>query len=419
MPEEIRGRLSLGSKLAYQGVTDVAVARQAFFRVIQDKAPRVIDDLRKALNAYHNYAACPWVCCLLPKGKFKWMSVPALLGPLTWPTLTEAAATESRWNQMEVDDHNASLLQRADVQIQEYIAKQRFYDALNNNDDTAKKHKELLLSEQLPDQEFLNQWGDSERILPNRFGTLYEMVDTWANRYHLVDDWIKDAALILLARWDRDPTRSWEYPVAYGRTEDGVSIVMQPGLPTLMHDEITTIIGNAIMEEWIDAHGGLKPINNPLPEPQPEEGETPDSWQRRVAEYIAADYTFVPPPARLGPPEPPQLKWDPAIQDEAAWEDAKAGYLATAAEYIEQYKKWALSNAKAQGWNKPPTKRARGESPLLHFDWLVDYQISNQSFKDIANRWSSPARDAQLYDPSVVGKAIRKTAFLMKLTLRQ
>ncbi|MCL4319304.1 MAG: hypothetical protein M1596_05390 [Firmicutes bacterium] len=411
-------RLALG-KLTYSGVTDVLVARQEFFQVIQAKAPEVVKGLEKCLPSYQAYAAYPFVYRLLPQGGFEWEPVPPIPGTrLLWEDLAKAVTTEAQWNQIKDLPQYAFLANRATLRAQKFMAKQRFFDALQQNHQQAQKDEALLRAHQLSDHDFLTHWGTSFSPDHHRLSYLHTAINQWSTTYHLEDSWIKESALTLLARWSQKSSYEWKYPAGI-HSQNETLVVMQPGIKDLMRDAATTLIGDTIEEGWIDAHGGLKPIKSSLPEPQPEEGESPETWQRRITEYVAAGFTFVPESPRLDPPESPQLHWDPTAQDDADWVDAKATYRAAVAEYIKQYHEWALNNAGSQGWIKPTTKRDRSEFPQAHFEWLVDYQIRGMSFKTIADQTSSPAGNAVQYTPSNIGKAVRTTARLLRLTLRK
>jgi hypothetical protein len=102
---------------------------------------------------------------------------------------------------------------------------------------------------------------------------------------------------------------------------------------------------------------------------------------------------------------PPPLAYDPGSQ---SWE----GYIAS----LDSYRTQQESLFARSGFHQRKTKRSRAGSKTAHFEWLVRYQIQARSYEEIAAEYDVEGIGL---DRASVGEAIRKTAGLVGLRLRE
>lgn len=182
-------------------------------------------------------------------------------------------------------------------------------------------------------------------LLPLKYALL-----AWAERFHLADEWVLDAALDTLHRWTQ-----WRKA--------------------------------AEVLEWAYIGGSWwAPVS--------------DEEQQLIFRHAG---------------------WDPTSE---TWESFESRLRADVEWWLEkvrmEYRPRLLALCEERGWRPTPIKRNRSGSPLLHFEWLVRYQVQEWGYARIAQAYT----DADPQGDKVIGedavrKAVKSTADLLGLTLRK
>lgn len=106
-------------------------------------------------------------------------------------------------------------------------------------------------------------------------------------------------------------------------------------------------------------------------------------------------------------PEPPAFdEWEP-------WLETREAYLERAKAALERYCDQVQAAYEQAGWQEGVEKRARSGTPLVHFEWLVRYQVQRRTCERIAEE----CQDEEGLDPASVYQAISETAKLIGLPL--
>ncbi|MBC7075997.1 MAG: hypothetical protein H5T98_08005 [Syntrophomonadaceae bacterium] len=110
--------------------------------------------------------------------------------------------------------------------------------------------------------------------------------------------------------------------------------------------------------------------------------------------------------------------WDPISESQT---QAMARIQDEFNRYLKEFMSGLKAKAKQRGWVKPREKRTRsGEDPLLHFKWLVRYQVQGWGYEEISQEFTDqdPLGEAVI-TTDAIRKAITATAELISLQLRE
>ena len=103
----------------------------------------------------------------------------------------------------------------------------------------------------------------------------------------------------------------------------------------------------------------------------------------------------------------------PWVPTWATWKEYQADLQKAFAAALRKYRKRMEEWTTSMGYARTKAKRARqGDDPLLHFDWLVRFQVREWTHDRIAKHY-------KLSDTKTVASAIKKTADLIGLTRRR
>lgn len=117
------------------------------------------------------------------------------------------------------------------------------------------------------------------------------------------------------------------------------------------------------------------------------------------------------------------VEWNPLKE---SWEDLKRklrklrGLLGSREREVEDHFRRVLESLEQRGYIKPPVKRNRSGSPLLHFEWLAMYQVKGMDYEEIAQAYTDadPSGERAI-TTDAVRKAVEETAKLVGLQLRK
>lgn len=112
--------------------------------------------------------------------------------------------------------------------------------------------------------------------------------------------------------------------------------------------------------------------------------------------------------------------WDPVGMANAGETRAEARrrMLATFEARLDEYLDRMEALAEERGLKKTPVKRNRNGSPVLHFEWLVNYQVQGRDCEELSQEYTDadPEGD-RVIGSDAIRKAIAETARLVGLTL--
>ena len=200
---------------------------------------------------------------------------------------------------------------------------------------------------------------------PGRFREAVAGLHAWGERFHLADPWLLESAWVNLAGWHQDPEcargRDFVYPGHVGRGPRGVLSMSGIGLPSLLSDDYMDVFGEDRTARY------LWRLHRQHPEAVPDE--------------------LKPPEAALGA----QTKQEREAARKAHEERIKALYH-------------------ARGWEPVKQRRDRTGGPLVHFEWLVRFQVGKTSEEALAKQYR--------VTKGAVSQGVTEAADLVGVTLR-
>lgn len=140
-------------------------------------------------------------------------------------------------------------------------------------------------------------------------------------------------------------------------------------------------------------------------------------WWEGLPEDYSGNLDWKYPDINLKSPASPQpvftlnTTWYPGEETKG---EAKRRLMRMLEDALEQYLDDMEKTVQAEGWLTTPGKRNRHGDPLLHFEWLVRYQVQRWTCERIAEEYGG---EKQELDPASVNQAISETAMLVGLTL--
>lgn len=214
---------------------------------------------------------------------------------------------------------------------------------------------------------------DEESLKP-----LIQSLKVWSEQYNLKDTWLIDEATVTLSAWLHSPklarTKTWHYPgTQYYKGE------------------------NLYTEAWLFNY----PEYSAQVKPQELYEKDDDPLLKQVMTIWWENQ-----PSRYDPPLPMLPPFEPQVETR---EDYKRKIEPIIDAYIER----SLERAEQEGFKPPPKKRKLEE----HCEWLVRYQIQGWTHSQIADEYYENTERALGED--TIGKAVRNTAHLVKITLRE
>jgi hypothetical protein len=117
---------------------------------------------------------------------------------------------------------------------------------------------------------------------------------------------------------------------------------------------------------------------------------------------------------------PFEFAFRPWVAEWESWSAYRADVRAAFDAALRTYWAALIEKAENEGLKKAPRKHAprQTRNPELHFEWLVRFQVLGWTHQQIAQHYERTFDTTKRYS-STVNRALRKTANLIGLTLRE